>query len=251
MAKETPILRFDHREIAVIFSLFVFVSLLMFTVGILVGKGLTQAKFEGALPRAHNPEVSHLPLTPESTAHGPTASADHSQGTHTDSHKARETASTEAAPPAEEEPLELIPQKSTNKIQTGGSLREPKSHPGVTKALTNPKVSSLIEGGDALRKKSRAALGKLPESFPAGTFTVQINSYPTEKDAQDRVESLKKTGFPHAYLTVTELGEPKKKWYRVWLGYFKDNNSAEVSGQILQERGEVKNFIVRKNETTG
>src|SRR5947209_3699116 len=49
MNKRTTALRFDHREIAVIFSLFIFVSLLMFTVGILVGKGLAQAKYEGML----------------------------------------------------------------------------------------------------------------------------------------------------------------------------------------------------------
>ena len=44
-----PVLRFDAREIAVLFSLFIFVSLLMFTVGFLVGKGLTQARYEGKL----------------------------------------------------------------------------------------------------------------------------------------------------------------------------------------------------------
>ena len=49
MANQNPSLRFDHREIAVIFSLFIFVSLLMFTVGILVGKGLAQAKYESLL----------------------------------------------------------------------------------------------------------------------------------------------------------------------------------------------------------
>src|SRR5580698_8944961 len=47
MTNKQPMLRFDHREVAVIFSLFIFVSLLMFSVGILVGKGLTQAKYEG------------------------------------------------------------------------------------------------------------------------------------------------------------------------------------------------------------
>src|SRR5947208_1005393 len=57
MAK--PSLRFDHKEIAVIFSLFIFVSLLMFTVGILVGKGLAQAKYESLLLNAPV-DSSHL-----------------------------------------------------------------------------------------------------------------------------------------------------------------------------------------------
>ena len=42
-----PSLRFDHREIAVIFSLFIFVSLLMFTVGILVATCLPLGKMYG------------------------------------------------------------------------------------------------------------------------------------------------------------------------------------------------------------
>ncbi|NBX81960.1 hypothetical protein EBQ90_02595 [bacterium] len=48
-------MRFESREIAVILSLFIFVSLLMFTVGIVVGKGLAQAKYAGTAP----PETSH------------------------------------------------------------------------------------------------------------------------------------------------------------------------------------------------
>ena len=51
MGKNRFSLKFDHREVVVIFSLFVFVSLLMFTVGIVVGKGLTLAKYEGKLAR--------------------------------------------------------------------------------------------------------------------------------------------------------------------------------------------------------
>ena len=38
--------RFDHKEMSVIFSLFIFTSLLMFTVGIMVGKGISQSKSE-------------------------------------------------------------------------------------------------------------------------------------------------------------------------------------------------------------
>ncbi|MBY0371765.1 hypothetical protein K2X33_13860, partial [bacterium] len=58
--KPKSTLRFDSREIAVLFALFIFVSLLMFTVGIMVGKGLTQAKYEqegGPAEGLHSPLV--------------------------------------------------------------------------------------------------------------------------------------------------------------------------------------------------
>src|SRR4051812_30158452 len=79
MTNQQPSLRFDHREIAVIFSLFVFVSLLMFTVGILVGKGLAQAKYESSRMIDSTPvDISRRepPVSPHSGKSGSSVTTD-------------------------------------------------------------------------------------------------------------------------------------------------------------------------------
>lgn len=260
MAKETAALRFDHREIAVIFSLFIFVSLLMFTVGILVGKGLTQARLEGGRrgPAISQNDSHSVPL--EAPVIHPTK-AEHGSNGHG---ATRESASAAVHPkssalelkePAvvdkDVAPLEMIPQKKVSKAYTGGSLREPKMSKEVSRAISSTRVQSLIENTPDSRKAAMLATGKIPESFADGKFTVQVGSYPTEEAATERVEKLKQLGFPHAYMSATDLGEPSKKWYRVGLGYFKDNVSAEVSGQMLRSRGEVNSYIVRTKDTSG
>lgn len=71
MAKNTSGMRFESREIAVILSLFIFVSLLMFTVGIVVGKGLAQAKYAGTIPpeASHERQLSSSPMPEPPTPH--------------------------------------------------------------------------------------------------------------------------------------------------------------------------------------
>lgn len=279
MAKEQGSLHFDHREIAVIFTLFVFVSLLMFTVGILVGKGLAQAKYEAVLLRDHdrgrdNPttgasgrmgeeldpsfeapvappvEAAKPPSTERLPAEKPAAKEDAPE------------ASNAAAAKSGDEPLKLIPQKVKPPDLFGNSLQEPDTAKTeeTSHILKNPKLRGVFEDGAEGGSKMRGTASvpkpsadggerKLPPSFSQGKFTVQVGSYSSEKDAADRVESLKKMGFPHSYFTAKELGEKKEIWYRVWLGYFSDSQSAQTSGQLLQRRGEVKNYLVRKTDS--
>jgi len=255
MANQSPSLRFDHREIAVIFMLFIFVSLLMFTVGILVGKGLTQARYEGGLgPIERN--LSNLPPASVAPAPGHT----HTNGSldklptgssvttplHESDHTEVATKKMDTAP--EETTLKLIPQK-TKESSSPASLLEPRVSPEAENILKNPKIQALLERDPKLQRKINS-LG-VPESYASGKFSVQIGSYPNEVEATERVESLKKLGFPHAHFSAKELGENKEIWYRVWLGYFPDYDGANESGKALKERGEVKQYLVRKVDSTG
>jgi len=281
--KEQPSLRFDHREIAVIFSLFVFVSLLMFTVGILVGKGLAQSRYEGMLIQnaqrnqsadtaaaptmpAHEPsEITHpASAEPETTAPAVEAKAPAPQTEKTTAEAnapAANVAVAEAKSEAKkDEPLKLIPQRGRQPDLYGNSLQEAEGK-SAENILKNPKLKSLFDESDPQpapsQKRQTASVpksgslnkGKFPASLAQGKFTVQVGSYPTEKDASERVVALKQIGFPHAYFTAKELGEKKDTWYRVWLGYYTDLQSAQRSGEMLQEKGEVKNYLVRKTDS--
>lgn len=278
-----PALRFDAREIAVIFSLFIFVSLLMFTVGILVGKGLTQARYEGKL--AIGPVSSIEPLikrdSPHSGAsvsmgakshgssdHGAgggheTAAAGHAAPTETahnavtDDGEAHQEATAEkshanvaATTPSPDPSIKLIPLKTPPPKATGTSLSDPTTE--AEALLKNPKILSLIEpeGGDPEAKADRKPATATPnKSAPAAvkdTYTVQVGSYPNETAARERVDALKKMGYPQAFFSSKELGSANGTWFRVWLGNYPTYASAKKTGDELQAKGEVKGYIVRK-----
>lgn len=313
MANQNSHVRFDTREIAVIFSLFIFVSLLMFTVGILVGKGLAQARYEGSAaataptssadheggeidraPTAIDPHGAPADLhhKPEAKASSTSVTTDHPSDAHpaadphaADSHgKAPETAKAAPAGHGEaelypntaaahgpehkddaESTLELVPKKAKTGDVKAGLADFPKS--AETESLfknpktrdifeADPKAKKLAAGSGAMvekdftKKSSKRGLAsvpnKIPQSFPEGKYTVQVGSYSEQKEAADRVESLKKMGFPFAYFSANELKERNEIWYRVYLGFYSDHDSANSSGDVLEARGEVKNFLVRK-----
>lgn len=256
MATQSPSLRFDHREIAVIFMLFIFVSLLMFTVGILVGKGLTQARYEGgngpverSLSSAHPSasEKTTATIAPEKALTGTSITTPVEAVVDTPSPApAAHSPSPEA--PATDHALKLIPQKS-REVTSPHTLLEPKTSDQSHNILRNPKIQALLEKDPKLTRKLNS-LG-MPESFASGKFSVQIGSYPSETEASERVASLKKLGFSHAHFSAKALGENQETWYRVWLGYFPDYDGANASGKALKDRGEVKQYLVRKVDSSG
>ena len=260
-----PALRFDHREIAVVFSLFVFVALLMFTVGILVGKGIAQAKFDAAagahggataLP-VHEPKLESIGAGDQEEveeAHEVPPSAKH-EAVHEDHELVQKAADVPpllaAKPEKKEDELELIPLGPQKTDWNGMSLRNQPPNDDTKKLLKNPKIEALTEKSDAGPSRQTAAIGAGDRdelSFSNGSFTVQVGSYPNQKDAEERVRALKGLGFAHAYLSAKDLGDSNGTWFRVWLGYFPNYDAAKKSGDKLQARGEVKNYLVRKAE---
>lgn len=231
-------LRFDHREIAVIFSLFVFVSLLMFTVGILVGKGLAQARYESVVAaEAERIKASaHAPFSPQNVQVPITTSGSSVSFPDTKPHPV-----TEPKVEKKDSQLELIPTEATL-----GGLKEPVESKEVSQVLTNPKIRNIFEAEDVGKRTPSSIAPVAPQGSPRGAFTVQVGSYPAERDAEARVETLKKLGFPHAFFSAKEIRDKNDTWFRVWLGFFPDETQARLAGQSLKDRGEVKDYLVRE-----
>ncbi len=248
MANQSSSLRFDHREIAVIFMLFIFVSLLMFTVGILVGKGLTQAKYEGGSYAPIERNLTASSKTPAPAEATEKYSLGSSVTTPTESQTETAPAKEIVEKSAADSSITLVPQKPKD-TTSPGSLLEPKGQHETESILNNPKLQALLEKDPRISRKLNSF--GVPDSYPSGKFSVQIGSYPTKTEAEERVSSLKKLGFPHAQFSAKQLGENKEVWYRVWLGFFPDYDSANDSGKSLQSRGEVKQYLVRKVDSSG
>lgn len=196
----TPSRRFFPKEVAVLFSLFILNAVLMFVVGLSVGKSWQTKPTVGSVHSAQ----------PEVKKNDPTFT----------SHAAMGVAPTK--------PL-ISSRNETNAILIKPELRAP--------------LAGAIKGAPAKEKE----LANIT-SFPQGAYTVQVGSYLSEPEANERIRQLQQFGFPHAYFSPKELGDPKLIWYRVWLGYFSTSESARRGGEWLQKRGEVKSYLVRKNE---
>lgn len=269
-------LRFESREIAVILSLFIFVSLLMFTVGIVIGKGLAQAKFEGeaqsfnTVPESPLSNPSSQPQTSSSVSiNSPVPHLPSVESKISDTPEIPAKLDTLETPEADE-PLKLQP-----KTQSSLAVREEQDKwelgSETESLLDNPMIRDLFEekSGVAQAKKQPSKKGDIAierdfsnlqaerstASLPAvsggassGPYSVQIAAYSEKSQAEERVESLKKMGYSHAYFSSVNLGENKETWFRVWLGYYPSFESAKSGGKSLQARGEVKNFLVRKTQ---
>ncbi|NDC24484.1 MAG: hypothetical protein EBZ49_10220, partial [Proteobacteria bacterium] len=142
MAIQNSGLRFDSREIAVIFSLFIFVSLLMFTVGILVGKGLAQAKFEG-IPVASSPSPERQVTSADSASSHP--------------HSPLSTSVSTNSPIASHKPE--VPESHVKADTNSHSVSEPSHHGSVPPAHQSPEEHQPVhsEGLKALNEADEMA----------------------------------------------------------------------------------------------
>ncbi len=193
-----PSRRFFPKEVAVLFGLFVLNAVLMFVVGLSIGKSWR--------PKAKMQASIAVPVS-EASMGGPPLPA-----------------------PA------WAPDKWKSTVSSSDPI--PPVTGAATKVVKTLPLAEKTATADVL-------------SFPKGQFTVQVGSYLSEPEANERIEELRKLGFPHAYFSAKELGDPKLLWYRVWLGHFSTNESARRGGEWLQKRGEVKSYLVRKSEPNG
>lgn len=271
--KHSTGLRFESREIAVILSLFIFVSLLMFTVGIVIGKGLAQAKYEGEMGSS-SAALDNLSRVPSSQTGSGSSVSINSPITQTKSEPPVEPDSSTSKPAvSENEPLRLEP-KVSDKLSVHPDWDTSELNQETDSLLNNPVISDLFEKPQPTQAKQKEGLGITNDvviekdfsnlqsgretaslnrnpSSPSGPYSVQIAAYSERDQAEDRVEALKKLGYSHAYVSSVDIGEQKETWFRVWLGYYPSLEAAKKGGQELVTLGEVKNFLVRKTQKTG
>ncbi len=103
--------------------------------------------------------------------------------------------------------------------------------------------SAVIENPPAVASRIPAALPKEVASSAIGKFTVQVASYPTEKEAQNMSADLKAKGFSAFYVSAKIKGAT---WYRVSVGLFTTTKEAEAYKKDLLTRAKVASALVTK-----
>ena len=101
-------------------------------------------------------------------------------------------------------------------------------------AIAQPQPAAPTSPAPATAAKPAASSAAMPKASPGGTYLVQVISTNIEADANRLVTALKGDKFP-AFLERASLGS-KGTWYRVVVGFYDDQVSAEKVAALLRER---------------
>jgi cell division septation protein DedD len=259
-----------NTRVIPLFIAFLILFVVLFSLGVIVGKGLSERetiiveKIEPAPPRAEIPrtpvqrgpqeleEIKERNIAPDAPlreesyqsirVEEPVAVAvDESikERPGSDVPKPVEPPSEQAARKRDEvrelsraAPVTAPPPAAESTVKTGTK----------DKAAEGASIEEKIETD----RKKRAGRVKLPPVDPDGKYTVQIGSFIDERTAQSVLRSMENKGYPAFINTMT--AKDKKKWYRVRVGTFNSLETAEKYGESLKVlEPEVKVVFITQN----
>jgi len=209
---------FSRGQMALLGGAFTLASLLIFLLGIVVGRGIEERK----AARPEEPLIK-IPVKPSTQSGGASGAG-----------QAKEELtfydtlgkSSRAAPLLEEKADE--PKEAEKAIKP-----EPKE--GKLKGRENATSTSLKveEKAGATKPNPAPPSHHVEPREPGKAWYVQVNAFPDEKSGQIWVDRLKNKGY-NAYLT--EGRNQGKLWYRVRVGQYSSRDEAEKIAEILKTK---------------
>lgn len=188
---------------------------------------------------ANHGESAHHESAASESPHKETAKAEegHTETAPAQTHKA-------TAPSAEEHTAMKPEAAKTMESHPSKPLAEESSRqPSKPAARMAEGQSPIVENPPTPSSRIPAALPKEVASSAIGKFTVQVASFPKEKEAQALSASLKEQGFSAFYVSAKVKNDT---YYRVSIGLFTTSKEAESYMKDLLKRKKVDSAIVQK-----
>jgi cell division septation protein DedD len=142
---------------------------------------------------------------------------------------------TKAAPPAEEltfyETLSKGGARASAPVEEAGEKQD-----GAAKAVSKEAAREQKE-----RKAKPEAVAARQEKPAAGPWSVQVNAFPHERDAQNLAKKLSEKGYDAYVLPVDVKG---RTWYRVRVGRFADRDEARRLQETIKSKEKLTKAIV-------
>lgn len=207
-----------NRQIIFLFLGFLILFILVFSLGVIVGKGLGDSEIQIAKKLPKNEVTSALDIKEDENE---ISTGDISQQELQDilnETKTDDPQKTEE--PATEESMKFDPTADEKKIAMNAESE----------------VSLKIEIPEILKEEKKSLLSKntpLPPVVADGQYTIQIGSFKNESDAKKLQNKLKTKGYP-AFLKQVTIGEDT--WFRLRIGTFETKDQAKIYGDILLKR---------------
>ncbi|MCB1154877.1 SPOR domain-containing protein, partial [bacterium] len=193
-------LELDNRQIVFLFAGLVAVLAIVFALGVVVGKGLTQIEHEEQ--RAAMAERNDMEFVIDEDGQ-------------LDAEGLKVTSEDLTATPAPTgyDEIELVPGAA------GTGETPPPTAEEILKSTSSPGVP--------------AAPAVLPTPPAGGGWTVQLSAHESETEAREKQRMYVAKGI-QAYIVRADLGS-KGVWYRVRVGSFKDRNGAVQYANAIAE----------------
>lgn len=198
---------FKRSQLLLLALGFTVTSVIIFLLGILIGKGIEERKSI----RQEEPLVK-IPVQPPAPGAKPGAQGKEEMTFYDTLSKAPPTQLAEKA--AEKAPPAPSPTKEKPSVEKAPAVTEAKKEAPAQKA-------------------SKVEPAKTDAAQREGPWTVQINAYPNDRDAKELAKKLKDKGYD-AYVTSTKV--KGRTWYRVRVGHFDTREQAQQLQETLKQK---------------
>jgi cell division septation protein DedD len=205
---------FNRGQLLLLGGAFTLASLLIFFLGIVVGRGIEERKV--VKPEEPLIKIPVKPSTQSSGSAGAGQAKEELTFYDTLGKSSRNASSSEAAL----QELEKASKPEPKEVRSQGRER-------ATSA------SLKVEDKAANRPNSALPARAVEQSEPGKEWYVQVNAFPDEKSGQIWVDRLKNKGY-NAYLT--EGRNQGKLWYRVRVGRYSSREQAEKIAEVLRTK---------------
>jgi cell division septation protein DedD len=208
---------FSRGQLVVLGGAFTLASLVIFLLGIVVGRVIEERK----MARPEEPLIK-IPVKP--SAQGGRGSAAQKQEELTFYDTLAKSSGAELS--AEERASDL--QQPEKAPQSEAKETQSKEREASPPALLRAEGPPAVEKSNAVQPSNTAE-----EKESSNAWYVQVNAFPDEKSGKVSVDRLKNKGY-NAYLT--EARNQGKIWYRVRVGQYSSREEAEKMADTLRSR---------------
>ncbi|MBI2487926.1 MAG: SPOR domain-containing protein [Deltaproteobacteria bacterium] len=232
-----------NNQTLYLFLGFLTLFVLSFTLGVIVGKGLSNSEEPHTAREDMPPESPHKEVT-ESENESDTITKDASTAKQT-SPTLKEELEPQGTKITEEPIAEQTPTPSTRTeeiVEQSPAIREPleekaESETAKNKEQTSATATTIEEQATVESDKEQATqreIAAMPKIDSGGEYTVQIGSFQEEVKAKQILESLRSKGYPVFIKQVEIPGQGTR--YRARVGTFKTREDARLYGEDLKNR---------------
>jgi DedD protein len=212
---------FSRGQLMLLGATFVVASLIIFFLGIFVGKGIEERRM------AKNDEPSvKIPIKPSQGAGGAPGGQPKEELTFYNTL----TKSPPAEPVAEEKPTAAKQPEKVAKAEAKNNKAQTKEEAPAHKVVEKKTEKVLPPANAPLRTQMAEAT---EQNGGNNGWTVQVNAFPDERSAKIWVDRLKDKGY-NAYLT--EASNNGKLWYRVRIGNYGTREEANKALETLKSQ---------------
>jgi len=226
----------EKKEVVILVVLFVLVTLLSFTVGVKYGESLgRKANIEEKLAEKENDAHKEI--------HGGSL-GDVQPNAVEEKHEAHAKANDHGT----QEKVDHDSHNDGHTVNTNIITKDKKKNISVDNDSDEYLLSALKEAGvQPPSDKTESATPKLPEetkAVKAGSYVIQIGSFPTKKDAeqQERLYRSKKLDVS----IMSPIKDKQGEWYRVSVGSYSNKSDAEKAARKYKDKGLIKSYFVRR-----